>query len=105
MVGNRPFDVMANRCCPFVCRCSCDMDAIAVGSKPRLSHHSVFSNIGFELINMGYINWVLPTFFRVRSGNSASKRKKIRGRLCHYLLRPVLVLEEVSMGFHRPAEQ
>ena len=55
MVGNRPFDVMANRCCPFVCRCSCDMDAIAVGSKPRLSHHSVFSKIGFELINMGYI--------------------------------------------------
>ena len=82
MVGNRPFDVMANRCCPFVCRCSCDMDAIAVGSKPRLSHHSVFSNIGFELINMGYINWVLPTFFRVRSGNSASnERKKIRGRV------------------------
>ena len=30
------------------------MDAIAVGSKPRLSHHSVFSKIGFELINMGY---------------------------------------------------
>ena len=26
MVGNHPFDVMTNRCFPFVCPCRCDME-------------------------------------------------------------------------------
>ena len=46
----------------------------------RLSHHSVFSKIGFELISMGYINWVSPFHFQRFSGSDLAILPQMRGK-------------------------